>query len=45
MTNRPKFCNNSGELLDQENKKCSKCGFDFQQQQVESSTSNTSIVD
>jgi hypothetical protein len=45
MTNRPKFCSNCGESLDQEIKKCSKCGIDFQQQQVESSTSNTSIVD
>ena len=45
MTNRPKFCSNCGESLDQEIKKCSKCGIDFQQQQIESSTSNTSIVD
>ena len=46
MTNRPKFCSNCGESLDQESKKCSKCGIDFQQQQqVESNTSNRSIVD
>lgn len=47
MTSRPKFCSNCGESLDQESKKCSKCGIDFQQQQqqVESTTSNTSIVD
>lgn len=47
MISRPKFCSNCGKTLDlnQENKKCSKCGFDLQQQQVESSTSNTSIVD
>ena len=45
MTNRPKFCSNCGESLDQESKKCSKCGIDFQQQQVEHPISNTSIVD
>src|SRR6187402_3717934 len=34
MTSRPKFCSNCGKTLDlnQENKKCSKCGFDLQQQ-------------
>ena len=45
MTNRPKFCSNCGESLDQESKKCSKCGIDFQQQQIEHPISNTSIVD
>ena len=47
MTSRPKFCSNCGKTLDlnQEIKKCSKCGIDFQQQQVGSSTSNTPIVD
>ena len=45
MTNRPKFCSNCGESLDQESKKCSKCGIDFQQKQVEHPISNTSIVD
>jgi hypothetical protein len=46
MTSRPKFCSNCGKTLDlnQEIKKCSKCGIDFQQQQVGSS-SNTPIVD
>ena len=33
MTNRPKFCSNCGESLDQESTICSKCGIDLQQQQ------------
>ena len=44
---RPKFCSNCGETLDlnQEIKKCSKCGIDLQQQQVGSTTQNRPIVD
>ena len=46
MTSRPKFCSNCGETLDlnQESKKCSKCGIDLQQQQIKS-TDNKAIVD
>ena len=45
MTSRPKFCSNCGKTLDlnQENKKCSKCGFDLQQQT--GTKDNRSIVD
>ena len=45
MTSRPKFCSNCGKTLDlnQENKKCSKCGFDLQQQT--GAKDNRSIVD
>ena len=48
MTNRPKFCSNCGESLDQESTICSKCGIDLQQQQqqqVGSTTQNRPIVD
>ena len=46
MTSRPKFCSNCGESLDQESKKCSKCGIDFQQpQQVGTTTPSRPIVD
>ena len=46
MTSRPKFCSNCGESLDQESKKCSKCGIDFQQpQQVGTTTPSIPIVD
>ena len=48
MTNRPKFCSNCGESLDQEITICSKCGIDLQQQQqqqVGSTTQNRPIVD
>ena len=43
---RPKFCSNCGETLDvnDESKKCPKCGIDLQQQQVRS-TYNKSIVE
>ena len=48
---RPKFCSNCGETLDlnQEIKKCSKCGIDLQQQQQsterQSIHNNRPIVD
>ena len=45
---RPKFCSNCGETLDlnDESKKCPKCGIDLQQQQqVGSTTQNRPIVD
>jgi hypothetical protein len=46
MTNRPKFCSNCGESLDQESTICSKCGIDLQQQkQVGSTTQIRPIVD
>ena len=44
MTNRPKFCSNCGESLDQESSICSKCGIDLQQQ-LGSTTQNRPIVD
>lgn len=49
MTSTPKFCSNCGETLNlnEEIKKCSKCGIDLQQQQqqVGSTTQNRPIVD
>ena len=49
MTSTPKFCSNCGETLNlnEEIKKCSKCGIDLQQQQqqVGSITQNRPIVD
>ena len=40
MTSTPKFCSNCGETLNlnEEIKKCSKCGIDLQQQQQVGST-------
>ncbi|HYJ00621.1 MAG TPA: hypothetical protein VEW92_00270, partial [Nitrososphaeraceae archaeon] len=45
MISRPKFCSNCGKTLDlnHENKKCSNCGFDLQQQT--GAKDNRSIVD
>ena len=48
MTSTPKFCSNCGETLNlnEEIKKCSKCGIDLQQQQqVGFTTQNRPIVD
>lgn len=51
MTSTPKFCSNCGETLNlnEEIKKCSKCGIDLQQQQqqqqIGSITQNRPIVD
>ena len=50
MTSTPKFCSNCGETLNlnEEIKKCSKCGIDLQQQQQQqggSITQNRPIVD
>ena len=47
MISTPKFCSNCGEILNlnEEIKKCSKCGIDFQQQQVGSTTQIRPIVD
>ena len=47
MTSTPKFCSNCGETLNlnEEIKKCSKCGIDLQQQQVVSTTQNRPIID
>jgi hypothetical protein len=47
LTSTPKFCSNCGETLNlnEEIKKCSKCGIDLQQQQIGSTTQNRPIVD
>ena len=47
MTSTPKFCSNCGETLNlnEEIKKCSKCGIDLQQQQIGSTTQIRPIVD
>ena len=47
MTSTPKFCSNCGETLNlnEQIKKCSKCGIDLQQQQIGSTTQNRPIVD
>ena len=47
LTSTPKFCSNCGETLNlnEEIKKCSKCGIDQQQQQVGSTTQIRPIVD
>jgi len=48
LTSTPKFCSNCGETLNlnEEIKKCSKCGIDLQQQQqVGSATQIRPIVD